>query len=74
MYCHCVIAYSFEVKNNFTHRESQRCPKISIGSTMSLNFYQQSACLLKICIFCICQVKEACENALFAFGQTRYYV
>ena len=34
MYCHCVIAYSFEVQNNFT----ALCPKINIGSTMS-NFF-----------------------------------
>ena len=51
MYCHCVIAYSFEVQNNFTHRESTALfPKINIGSTMSYFFYKQSACLLKICI------------------------
>ena len=39
MYCHCVIAYSFEVQNNITPlRVTALCPKINIGSTMSYFF------------------------------------
>ena len=36
---------------------------------MDLNYSQQSVCSLLISIFCICQVKEMCENALYTFAQ-----